>query len=397
MVLVRPVLFSLLTAFSVAAAEAQGPSADAFFGRGVQLQKAGDTVGAIEAYETAVKLDPQRFDALSNLGAAYVQLGRYDEGIVQYRKALEVAPQLTAVRLNLALALYKSARIPEAAGELRRVLEADPTHRRALLLLADCQLQMGNDTDVVALLQPHDDEFANDRLFAYLMGTALINRSELQRGQEYIARLFKDGESAEARLLMGAAQMGAGRPGDAMPELKRALELDPKLPGVHTVYARVLRALGRQDESAEHFRIALEQNPNDFEANLHLGLYLKDGNKLDEAYSHLARANRLRPDDPSGLYAFGSVQLALGHLSEAQALLESVVAKVPAYQQAHVLLATTYYRQKQKDLGDREQAIALKLRAEAQKSEAGASDALGPAYKGEPAAPPSPTPEEHKP
>ena len=55
----------------------------------------------------------------------------------------------------------------------------------------------------------------------------------------------------------------------------------------------------------------------------------------------------------------------------------------PDYMQAHVLLATVYYREKKKDLGDEQKDIANRLRAERQSREPGASDSLGPAYKGE--------------
>ena len=47
--------------------------------------------------------------------------------------------------------------------------------------------------------------------------------------------------------------------------------------------------------------------------------------------------------------------------------------------QAHVLLATVYYRQKKKDLGDDQKAIANRSESGAAGREPGASDALGPA------------------
>jgi hypothetical protein len=52
-----------------------------------------------------------------------------------------------------------------------------------------------------------------------------------------------------------------------------------------------------------------------------------------------------------------------------------------------VLLATVYYRQKNKEEGDRHKAIAQRLQAERQAREPGASDDLGPAYAPEPERP----------
>ena len=365
------------------AAPPSPPTAEEFFARGVQLHQSGDILGAIEAYQDALAQEPGRVDARSNLGAAYVRLGRYEDAAREYRKALEVEPRQAAVRFNLALALYKSALVPEAARELEQVRALDSKHTAALLLLADCQLQLGTDAEVIALLEPHEAELGQDRLYAYLMGTALLRRSNFLRGQVFIDRLFKEGDTAPARLLMGLAHMRRKDGRSAVAELERAAALDPKLPTVHSVHGRALLDSGRRAEATEAFRRELANNPNDFDSNLYLGLLLKDENNLDEARDYLKRASRLRAQDPRVLYGLGSLHLAAGQVEEAEKALAAVTVASPDYLQAHVLLAMVYYRQKKKDLGDRERAIAERLRQERQAREPGASDDLGPAYRGE--------------
>jgi Tfp pilus assembly protein PilF len=61
-----------------------------------------------------------------------------------------------------------------------------------------------------------------------------------------------------------------------------------------------------------------------------------------------------------------AAHLGVGEADRARELLEALVADTPAYIDAHVLLATTYYRLKRKDDGDRERQIVEKLTAEAQ-------------------------------
>ena len=348
------------------------PTADELFARGIQLFQTADTIGAIEAYQAALQKAPDRPDIRSNLGAAFARLGRYDEAIGHYRAALAQAPGQVAIRFNLALALYKAARISEAKTELEGVVAADGENRNAVLLLADCLSQIGDDAAVVALLRPREEQFKDDRLFAYLLGNALIRRNELMRGQVYIDRLFRDGDTAEARILMGAAYLGRGDAKSAVAELEAAVALNPSLPTVQSILGRALLQVGRRDDAAGAFRRELQQNPNDFWSNLYLGLLLKDDNKLDECYEHLMRAERLRSGDPAVSYALGALHLAAGRLEAAQKALESVTEQVPQYTQGHVLLATVYYRQKKKDLGDRHRDIATKLAAEQQALEPGA-------------------------
>jgi tetratricopeptide (TPR) repeat protein len=368
---------------AAALAQPAPQSADELFAKGVQLHQAGDILGAVEAYQEALQKDPARVDARSNLGAAYVRLGRYEDAIREYRRALETLPSHAGVRFNLALALYKSAQVSEAATELEKVVAAEPEQKAARLLLADCRLQEGDEAAVLALLEPYEATLGKDPLYCYLMGTVLLRRNELLRGQVFIDRLFKDGDTAPARLLMGLAHLRRKDARSAIPELERAIALDPHLATVHSVHGRALMDAGRRQEAAEAFRLELANNPNDFDANLYLGLLLKEEDRLDDAYDHLKRAGRLRPNDARVLYGLGGVHLAAGRVDEAQQALEAVTAAVPEYTQAHVLLATVYYRQKKKELGDHERAIAEKLRQERQEQEAGASDTLGPAYKGE--------------
>src|SRR6185503_7807190 len=117
------------------------------------------------------------------------------------------------------LAFYKAARVPEAAAEFERVSAQDTQNLRAILLLADCRTQLGQDAAVVALLAPREQDFKDDRLFAYLLGNALLRRNEILRGQALIQRLFQGGETAEARLLMGVAHLTAGDSRAAVPDL----------------------------------------------------------------------------------------------------------------------------------------------------------------------------------
>ena len=100
----------VLVVLSIAApvrAQSQAPTApdpDRLMARGIELHQAGDILGAIDAYKAVLAVAPTRTDAMSNLGAAYVRLGQYDDAIKQYEAALQTDALNNAVRLNLALA-----------------------------------------------------------------------------------------------------------------------------------------------------------------------------------------------------------------------------------------------------------------------------------------------------
>ena len=65
------------------------------FARALELQQAGDVLGAIDTYKAALTITPDRADALSNLGAAYVRLGQYDDAHQAIRGGAEVGSEPT--------------------------------------------------------------------------------------------------------------------------------------------------------------------------------------------------------------------------------------------------------------------------------------------------------------
>jgi tetratricopeptide (TPR) repeat protein len=378
--MVRFSTLCLVLLLATSAAPAVGQTAqdyDRLLARALELHKAGDILGAIDAYQAALALIPDRADALSNLGAAYVRLGQYDDAIKQYERALESDPLNASIRLNLGLAYYKSARPNQAIPQLKRVVASEPDARNAYLILADCYLQAGQDKEVVALLKPREPMFEGDLAYAYLLGTALLHMNDVADGQKYVDRVFGAGESAEAHLLMGTAYLARQDYREAKAELERALKLNPRLPTVHSLYGRSLFALGDHEAAERAFRKELEVNINDFEANLQLGNMRKGAQRFNEAETYLERATTIRPDDIAGRKLLANLRLQTGKTEEAVQLLEAIVAEAPNLVDVHVQLATAYNRLKRTDDAERQRVIIDRLNAEAQAKQPGAKPGGG--------------------
>jgi tetratricopeptide (TPR) repeat protein len=347
---------------------------EGLFARALELQQAGDTLGAIEAYKMVLATAPDRADALSNLGAAYVKLGQYDDAIQQYEAALKAAPMSTATRLNLALAYYKSARPNLAIPQLKRVVASDPESRNGYLLLADCYLQTGQQQELLSLLKPREQMFGDDLAYAFMLGTALLQTGATAEGQKYVDRVFGAGESAEAHLLMGVAHLGRQDYPAAKTELQQSIALNPRVPTAHSLYGRSLLALGEQAMAERAFAEELRLNVNDFEANLQLGNMRKSAQKFPEASTYLERAVTIRPNDLTARKLLASLRLQTGQVDEAVRMLESLTKDAADLVEVHVQLATAYNRLRRSEDAQREREIIDRLNAEIQAKQRG-SDA----------------------
>jgi tetratricopeptide (TPR) repeat protein len=362
-------------------AQATPTDVDRAFARATQLHETGDIEGAIRGYQAILASNPNRVDVRSNLGAAYSRLGRYEDAIEQYKRALAPNGHNQTIRFNLALAYYKAAWFAEAASELTQFLAAVPKdlpeRQNAVLLLADSQVRLGEYRKVIDRLTTSESLDLNNRTVAYLLGSALIGDGQVKRGQEIIDRVFRDEDSAEARLLMGSILLLADDGKGAIKELERAIQLNPKLPSLQAWYGRALMRMGDSEKAKTAFKNELIDNPNNFDANLYTGVLLKQDKFVEEALTYLSRAARLRPRDSYARYHLGGVYFTMGKPGEALPLLEGVVKEYPDFIEAHVLLASVYYRLNRKADGDREGEIVQRLNAEQQAKQPGAQGEAG--------------------
>ncbi|HEV8430165.1 MAG TPA: tetratricopeptide repeat protein [Pyrinomonadaceae bacterium] len=368
-------LLLIAVAVFVAAVSAQTPDqVEREFARATELHQGGDLEGAVRAYLAILAAHPGRVDVRSNLGAAYSGLGRYEDAIEQYKRALSVEPANYAIRFNLAMAYYKAAWFSEAASELERFLAAAPTQPQTLnaqVVLADCQVRLGEYKKVIDSLSRLSETDPSNRAVAYLLGSAFIGDNQLSKGQEIIDRVFRDEDSAEAHLLMGSILLLADDAQGALKEVERALELNSKLPTVQAWYGRVLMRLGDSEKARLAFNTELAHNPNDFDANVYLGVLLRQNKQLDEALNYLRRAVQLRPREQYARYHLAAVYAAAGKPADALPLLEGVLKEHAEFVEARVLLASVYYRLNRKEDGDRQKALIQKANAETQAKQPG--------------------------
>ena len=310
--------------------------------------------------------------SLANLGVVYAGLGRYDDAIATYRRALDISSLSPPIRMNLGLAYYKAARCGEALAEFARVLQSEPGAYNAQVLSADCHMQLGQFDKAIAILTPLAPAHVDDAAFNYLLGMSLLQNKQPNEGAVYLDRILKQGDSAEARLLMGVALRAGSDYTAARDEFERAVALNPQLPMAHSLYAQALLSTGDREKARVAFTKELALNPNDFESNLYLGVIFKEEQNYTEAARYFDKALTVRPTDPGAQYQRATLLVATGDNLAALATLERLVKDNPGFTEAHVSLATVYYRLKRKADGDRHKAIAEQLTADAQAKQPGA-------------------------
>ena len=354
------VRLALLTLLLVV--DATGQDAVALYRQGVDLQQKGDLAGAAEAYRRSLTVDSSNIATLSNLGAALVGLGRFDEAIPAYAKAIEGAPEQyrALLKRNLALAYYKSGRMSEAAPILIALHEADPANHAAALLAADCLLQLGEPEKALALLQPLANSSDSDKALAYVLGIAYLKAGKTAEAQRILDPILKDDSSAEGQYALGMAMFTSGDYPSALNALRRAIELNPELSHLQSYYGQALIFTGDPDGALAAFQKQLASDANDYEANFFSASILLKRAKYTEAELLLHRAVLLRPAASGARLALADALIGEGKTKEARGELESIVREWPEFGAAHGRLAGVYKTAGLSADAAHEQALASK-------------------------------------
>ncbi len=305
----------------------------------MELQQAGDLEGAVQGYRQFLAARPKEAAVQANLGVLLAHLGRFDEAIAQYKKAASLDPRNGDIVRNLGLAFYKSGRIAEAAREFAKSHELSPDNLQTILLLADCQMRMGENREVIKLLTPVEAEHSDELAIAYLLGTALLHEGQIAEGQKLVDRILSKGDSAEARFLLGNQMFAAKDFPAAVKQLASAIELSPSLPGLQSLYGQALLNTGDPDAAAEAFRKELASDPNQFDANLYLAQILTARLQWKDAEPLVRRALLVRPNSFPAALEMAAVSEGEGKLGEARRQLEALEKKWPTFEAVHQRLA----------------------------------------------------------
>jgi len=91
---------------------------------------------AIEAYNQALRIDPQKVEALLNCGTLYYERGHLEKASEYFRRAVDSDPQNSLAHSNLGSVLEEVGQVEEARQHLRLAVRLDPTRSDARYNLA---------------------------------------------------------------------------------------------------------------------------------------------------------------------------------------------------------------------------------------------------------------------
>ena len=359
----RAVLLSLLLTLPAGTYSAQSTGSNAAAETRDHLQRAqaaltaNDAETAAKEFRALVMLDPKNANAHANLGVLAIGKGDCRTASREFRSALAIQPSLMNAKALLGICAKRLGEnsapglLEDAFAKLK-----DPKLRTQVgLELAGLYYQKGEPDHAAPVmgklvdLNSDDPEilFMAQRIYSELADDTLNKLAVVAPG------------SARMQQIIAERLINAGDLKGAIDHYGKALEIDPRLPGVHYELGEAILESSptepaAQAEAEKEFEAAIKMEGDSAKIECELGRIANLRSDMEQAYAHYNRAYTLDPREVQAQMGLGKLLAIMDKPQEAMKFLRMAVQSDPLNGEAHYRLATLCRKLELKDEADKE-------------------------------------------
>jgi tetratricopeptide (TPR) repeat protein len=299
---------------------------------------------AIPELRAELEIDSKNIEARANLGVLLFFQGQFPEAIPQLKAAVEMKPDLWKIRSVLGIAERKTGEEQKGRSDLEA---AFPNVDEEKL-----KITVGREL-IESYAATNDFDKASQIIGSLLKleptNAALLYISYRIHSQMAVAAMLELGmvapDSAQTHQAIAHEMQRDRDLKGTIANLRKALALDPTLPGIHFELAEALHASDDPQiraEAEQQYRVAVETNPSDPKAAARLGDIEAEQGDPNAAAAHYRKALQLEPGFEEAAIGLANVYSEKGDQAEAISLLEQVEVADPTNALAHFRLSTIY-------------------------------------------------------
>ena len=172
-------------------------------------------------------------------------------------------------------------------------------------------------------------------------------------------------DSAQTQQMIAHEQTRRGNTNGAIEHLRKAIALNPHLPGVYFELAEELRTAAEprvKQEAEAEYQKALVDNPLDEKAELRLGEIALEKGEVKKALEDYSRASELQPTDPDAKLGLAKTLTEMNQTDKALSLLEETERLEPTNATTHYRLAGLYQKKGRAEDAKREVELYKKFK-----------------------------------
>jgi tetratricopeptide (TPR) repeat protein len=304
-------------------------------------------------------------------GVAHAQAllgsGKTDEAIEVLRRIESSGLTDPLINHLLGIAYYQKADYLGAIERLslltKRADHSSRIYRQSVPLLGLSHYSLGQVKEAIPYLEQVVNWSPENTEMVYALGICYIQTRDTDRSREIFAKLFGLQPGSASSYLVNAKMMIRQRFEElAEKEVRRALELDPKLPQANFLLGELAIFKANIDQGIELLRKEIALNPAFSMAYYRLGEAYSRLLKWDEAIPPLLKSISLNWEFSGPYIVLGKAYWKKGDLLKAEGALRTAVKMDPNNFSGHHLLAQVLQQANRPEEARKEFELAERLR-----------------------------------
>jgi len=324
-----------------------------------------DPDSAAQEFDVVLTLDPKNAEAYANLGVLAYSRNDYRNASQNFRKALTIDPSLTKTQALLGIS---QQRLGDPSA--RAMLE------KSFSTLKDKQLRLQIGMELAALYDQQGDPGGTAAVMRSLVDLDPDNVNVLFMAQRVYSELANDTLNKLAILAPGSGRMqqviaehlvNEGDLKGAIEHYRKALQIEPRLPGVHFELGEAILESSPVDaamlsEAQKELEAAVTIDGDTAKTECEFGSIALSQSQMDQAFAHYRRAYELSPNEVQAQMGLAKLLMMQEKPQEAVQYLRMAVQSDPLNRAAHYQLGTAYRRLQMKELAQKEMHLSQEIK-----------------------------------
>jgi tetratricopeptide (TPR) repeat protein len=301
--------------------------------KGEALRRTGKWDAAIAAFDRAIELKPDFYEALLAKAEVSYQQKHFEDALNAWRIAGELQPNEMFICLNCALALWILQRRDEALAEFERILAIEPGNTRAGLCKAEILTDLQRYAEalvecdrLLALERRLEPQLESERVkLLTLKGTLLQSLARIEEALSTYQTVSKyKGGLQTTWIAQVEILTQLQRYEEALQVCDRTIQIDPRELDPWLQSAHILYQLHRYEDAISYCQHVAANEPKNYDAWQLQGTCLGELQRYDRALQCYNRAIALQPENALAYYnkaccyaEQGQIEPAIDSLSKA--------------------------------------------------------------------------------
>src|SRR5580704_2892603 len=352
------------------------PTAGAYNTLGVLYAQADRVSCGVAAFEAALQLGDQNWEAHYNLALALLRRGDRARAVHELQTATQQKPDSVSSHFALGSVFEDEKKLGNAEEQFRSALKIDPHFAPGAIKLSEVLITEGKPQAAIACLEDAVKQAPPDQAepVQAALGAAYAANGDMEKGLATLKHLVAaqpDSADAHFNLALVYARQGQSRDeAGALTEFREALRLDQGMDPARIALGRFLISLQRHSDAAPVVLEYTRHQPQDSQGFYALGQAYQGLNKSEAAVHALERAAVLDPKDAAIRFDLGRLLASIGQTDAAIPQLQAAARINPTDISAHNELVLLLEKTGDKEGARVERAKLAALKLESDKESA---------------------------